>query len=164
MIYIIRFIHFLVLGFFTVSPFSKNILLLILHFISTPFLYAHWKMNNDQCFLTALEKYFRKVDDNRSFMYSVIAPVYNIPQYTDKDIYYIIQKVLFVLWAICIYNIKNIYDKRTNDTKEKIKLLKKKTYDNKFKIIFGIIMFFMLSGFVVNYVLIENHRMYLIEH
>ena len=127
-----------------------------MHFISTPFLYAHWKMNNDQCFLTALEKFFRKVDDDRSFMYSIIAPVYNIPQYTDTDIYHVIQKTLFVLWMICMYNMKQIYNKRTQDTKNKIQILKKKTYNNKFKIIFGIIMFFLLSGSIVNYVLVEN--------
>ena len=122
-------------------------------------------MNNDHCFLTALEKYIRKVDDNESFMYSIIAPVYNLPHNISNVNYNsVIYKLLFVLWSISIYKIKIIYDKRTQDTKNKFNIIKNQFKKNKFKILFGIFAFMILSHMMVKYIIVQNHRMYLIEH
>ena len=83
---IIRLLHFLVIGFFIISPFRDNLQILLIHFISVPFLYLHWVTNNDTCALTLAEKYLRNVDDNHSFIYNVIAPFYNLNRDSENII------------------------------------------------------------------------------
>lgn len=51
----------------------------ILHVIVSLFLLGHWAVGNTTCALTLIEKRVRGVQDDKSFVHSVVSPVYDIP-------------------------------------------------------------------------------------
>lgn len=89
---LIWLLHILLIIFIIVVPFLPNIKwpILILHVAGVLSLLTHWILNNDSCALTLLECFLRGLDgDNckkNSFMYQLIAPVYNIPENDLKPI------------------------------------------------------------------------------
>lgn len=77
---IVRFLHICLILFIIVVPFWKGSswALLCLHAMACMTLIAHWIMNEDTCFLTLVECFFRGVQPDKSFMHSLVSPVYKI--------------------------------------------------------------------------------------
>jgi len=86
------------------APFSDNDEFLMLHAITAPFLMLHWTLNNDQCALTVVEKHLRGLEhDHQSFIYTIVAPVYVIPDESLKKFVFV---STFVLWLITIQKLR----------------------------------------------------------
>jgi hypothetical protein len=89
---IINIIHFLVILFVVGVPFTNISSLLILHFITVPFIMFHWFLNNDTCAITLAEKFVRtqmnggvSVDDWECFSHRIMSPIY---KFTSNNINY----------------------------------------------------------------------------
>jgi len=110
-LYTVRIIHFLVLLFVFVIPFTNNKELLLLHFITIPFIYFHWITNNDVCCLTETEKFIRikmgeKEDD--CFTCKIISPIYNLQSSIDnKFASTVIYLLSYILWSITVLKLYN---------------------------------------------------------
>ena len=78
-------LHVLLVAFVAFAPFSSERWALVLHFVTVPFLWIHWLMNDDTCALTVLEKAVRGVDDSHSFFYNLVSPVYKVTDDTVRS-------------------------------------------------------------------------------
>ena len=87
-----------------VVPFTNNITLLILHFMFSISMMAHWILNNDTCALTLIEKYFRNCNTDESFIHSLVSPIYNVSENELANYIYIIS---FALISITFYKLYN---------------------------------------------------------
>jgi hypothetical protein len=76
--WVVRALHVALVAFFVWAPFSRSDAALALHFVSMPFLWLHWVLNDDTCALTILESKLRGVPASRSFFHSIVSPVYKI--------------------------------------------------------------------------------------
>lgn len=94
---VIWVLHMLLVCFVALAPFSGERWALVLHFLTVPFLWIHWLLNDDTCALTMLEKAVRGVDDSQSFFYSVVSPVYKVKDDTLRSWCWALSGVL---WAI----------------------------------------------------------------
>lgn len=100
----IRFLHILFIIFIILVPFLNNNYLLLLHFITVPFLILHWICGNNTCILTIIEKKIRqnineKYDENDCFTCRLIEPVYNFNknyEHMSKFTYII----TIILWMV----------------------------------------------------------------
>jgi hypothetical protein len=110
---IVQGIHLLIAGFILFAPLSNMILILMIHFVSVISLITHWKMNSNMCFLTLLEGYIRGTPRQNTFMYSVIAPVYNISSTQWGEVVTIITLILGFISLTKILALINleVYDK-----------------------------------------------------
>ena len=60
----------------------------------------HWKLNSDVCFLTELESSIRQIDRSQGFVYSILSPIFNLPnidQNTYSNFFWIIASLLLAL-------------------------------------------------------------------
>ncbi len=90
---LVRLIHLIVILCVLLIPFSKNKYLLNLYVMIVPFILFHWSVNDDTCFLTVLECYLRNTPDKKkTFMHSVISPIYKI----DNNIIGILTKSILL--------------------------------------------------------------------
>lgn len=97
---IVRIAHLSFVAWMIYAPFSNDRHVLLAHAVVCPFLVLHWITNSDGgCALTLLEKKLRGVDDDRSFVHSIVAPIYVIKDSTLKKI---VLGVTLVLWAITL--------------------------------------------------------------
>ncbi len=87
-------------------PFMKNKRLLELYSIIIPFLFYHWAINNDTCFLTNLEMLATDTPKDRTFMGRLIGPVYSI---SDDDIGKVIKSLVFFLWLFVQFRLGRIF-------------------------------------------------------
>jgi len=78
-----------------VIPFLRDKRLLDLYSILIPFLFYHWAVNDDTCFMTNMEVFFTDTPKERTFMGRLIGPVYNV---SDDVIGKLVKSVLFSLW------------------------------------------------------------------
>jgi hypothetical protein len=77
---IVKLAHTAIVSFVTFTPFipyASNEKFL-LHITSVLCLKVHWFYNNDACFLTYLETKLRGIQNNKSFIHSIVSPLYNI--------------------------------------------------------------------------------------
>lgn len=113
----INMIHFLVILFIIIIPFTNYTLLILIHSIIVPFIMAHWLLNNDNCAITELEKIIRikingnnPVNYNDCFSYKIISPVYNFislnPNHSDLS-----WAITIIIWIFSLYR---LYDGREN--------------------------------------------------
>lgn len=112
--WIIKVVHILYLLFVIVSPFTKNILLLSLHFMMVPFMMFHWLINNNTCALTLMEQqlkskiYGTKVDPYDCITGKLINPIYdfkkNFATYSTA-----IYTITTILWCITCFKLYNLY-------------------------------------------------------
>jgi hypothetical protein len=66
--------------------------------MAIPLLLLHWKLNNDTCLLTEIEKVItRKKHNNNTFIGSILGPIYE-PKSTT------IQLLCISLWFISLIN------------------------------------------------------------
>ena len=100
---LIRIIHLGILLFTILAPFSKVYLYISIHILLVPFLMIHWKLNNDTCALTEIEKLItREKNNSNTFIGSIIGPVYE-PKSTQ------IQVISVILWCISLIQMYKIY-------------------------------------------------------
>lgn len=77
---VIKAIHLLLVMFIVCVPLYQpiNWTVLVLHVTSAMTLLVHWQFNEDACFLTLVETWLRGVPESKSFMHSIVSPVYKI--------------------------------------------------------------------------------------
>lgn len=81
------------------APFSGNRVALVMHLLLTPFLWVHWLCNDDTCALTVLERRLRGVDDDDSFFYALVSPVYKV---RDDMVRWVAWLASVVLWLVTL--------------------------------------------------------------
>ena len=100
---IIRIIHWFIISFVILSPFSKLAPILILNITGAWCLLLHWAANNDVCFLTLMEAKLRGMTDyKQGFLHQFISPIYNI---SDKRMNQIAHGVVIASMLFSIYNL-----------------------------------------------------------
>ena len=105
MIWFIRLIHYLVVAFFVLAPFTDDQRILSLHFIGVPFLMLHWITNQSTCALTEMEKFLSgKVHDEETFIGSIVAPVYKFQSPENLDI--VLWIALIFLWLYTLQKVR----------------------------------------------------------
>lgn len=108
---LINLIHFLVILFIIIIPFTNHTLLILIHSIIVPFIMLHWLLNNDNCAITEAEKIIRfKLNGNNPvnysdcFSYKLISPVYNFishnPNYSDLS-----WVIIIMIWIFSLYKL-----------------------------------------------------------
>lgn len=105
--WLVRILHAAFIAFVVLVPFmSRTVGFLVIHAMLVPFLYLHWFLNNDTCALTLLECYLRGCPQDRSFVYNVVGPIYNVdPRYVNA-----VTRVLpLILWCVTLYRIRGMY-------------------------------------------------------
>jgi hypothetical protein len=109
--FIVRCVHIALIGWMIWAPFSNHTESLIMHAIVAPFLMMHWLTSNDTCALTVLEKHLRGLDDDgQSFIHSIVAPIYVIP---DSSLRSCVFSSTIVLWFVTLHR---LHMKRINQT------------------------------------------------
>jgi hypothetical protein len=88
-----------------IIPFVGNQQILALYSLLIPFLFYHWAVNDDTCFLTQVEMYVTDTPKHRTFMGRLIGPIYNVP---DDIIGKLIKTVLFALWLFVQFKLGRI--------------------------------------------------------
>lgn len=96
---IVRIAHLSFVAWMIYAPFSNDRHVLLTHAVMCPFLVLHWITNTDGCVLTLLEKKLRGVDDDQSFVHSIVSPIYKI---NDSELKKIVLGVTLVLWIITL--------------------------------------------------------------
>lgn len=104
---LICIIHIIVVLFVIAVPFTNNDALLTLHFITLPFIWLHWMLNDDTCALTVLEATCRgmtieEAKSGKSFFHNLVSPVYKIE---DDDVRSIAWSVSIILWLVTAFKI-----------------------------------------------------------
>jgi hypothetical protein len=95
----VRLFHLSIIAFVIIAPFTNFAPVLVVHILFTLLLMMHWATNNNVCFLTEVEAYFRGADRTTTFMHSVLEPIYIIK---DNHLNYLIWVSTITL---CIYSI-----------------------------------------------------------
>lgn len=76
----VRVLHLAVVAFVLLAPFSHDAFVIRMHVWLVPFLWMHWALNDDSCALTLLECKLRGVPADKSFVHSLVGPVYHVGQ------------------------------------------------------------------------------------
>lgn len=97
--WIITALHLAYVAFVAWAPFSGHRGAMVLHALTTPMLWVHWLLNDDQCALTLLEKAVRGVEDDRSFFHALVSPVYKV---RDADLRVACWAASVALWLVCV--------------------------------------------------------------
>ncbi len=101
----ITLLHTLLVLFVVLAPFISSNYLLMLHFITIPFLIIHWLFNDNTCILTIIERNMRKqiykehYNDDDCFTCKLIEPIYDFKSNYDK-FSKIIYFVTIILWLV----------------------------------------------------------------
>ena len=102
--FIVWVVHISIVLFMVLVPFlSVAWPIRLLHFVSGLTIGIHWLCHNDICFLTLLESQLRGVDYDKSFMYRIIHPIYNISDQQAKQVAYIGLPVLMAVNLMRLY-------------------------------------------------------------
>ena len=101
---LIKLFHICIILFTILTPFTNIHKYIFLHILFVPLLIFHWKLNNDTCALTEIEKLITKEkNNNKTFIGSIIGPVYEPKSLT-------IQLICIFLWCVSLIQIyKNYY-------------------------------------------------------
>jgi hypothetical protein len=118
---IVRVIHILVVLFIVLTPFSISLfpagslipgLLLMIEVIVLPFLILHWVLNDSTCCLTVLESHLRGIPMEKTFMHSILDPVYRLifskDHIDNTTLSYIILFVTICLWIKSLHALKTM--------------------------------------------------------
>lgn len=96
---VVRALHVAFVAFMALAPFSGDRVVLVLHLVTTPFLWVHWLLNDDTCALTLLESRLRGVPAEASFVHSLVGPVYKL---RDGDVRVACWVASVALWAVTL--------------------------------------------------------------
>lgn len=112
---LITLCHIVLIGCVIGIPFTSNNYLLTLHFMLTPFMMAHWYMNDHTCCLTLMEKQIRKnlnmtTNEKDCFTCQLIEPVYDFKANNEEwaTFLYVITSAL---WLISAYKLYSMYSR-----------------------------------------------------
>lgn len=94
---IIYILHVLLFIATLTIPFSDDRKLLSLYSFIIVFVFFHWILNDDTCFLTHLESRCRNVSINKTFMQRLIGPIYNMNR-DSSNVF--IKFLMFFLWFV----------------------------------------------------------------
>jgi hypothetical protein len=101
---VVALAHAAFLVFMIAAPFGSCRQALVLHALVTPFLWVHWALSDDTCFLTLVEKRLRGLQDNsESFMHRLVSPIYNI---RDADVRTMSWAASLVLWLVTLSRVR----------------------------------------------------------
>lgn len=75
---VVRAVHFAFVAWVVMAPWWGKWEVTLLHAIAVPFLWLHWALNDDTCFLTWLESTLRGVPVTSSFLHQIISPIYKV--------------------------------------------------------------------------------------
>lgn len=103
---IVRIIHFAVVLFMIIVPFTDSIGLHVVHISSAISLLVHWSANSDACSLTLMEAALRGVDTGDTFISSIVSPIYKLPDHIISRITYYITILLMLISIYKLYNSK----------------------------------------------------------
>lgn len=103
---LVRALHLFFIAWMVWAPFSGMTDMILLHALTVPSLLVHWATNQDTCVLTLLETKLRGIESEDSFFYSLVAPVYLIPDTTLK---LVVTGATLGLWAV---SLKYVYTNR----------------------------------------------------
>ena len=95
---VIKFVHFVLIMFIIVVPFTNSEWLLTLHAIGLPGLIIHWITNNNVCSLTLLESQLTGESTDRTFIGKIIHPFFELNNYT-------VYAVVIGLWSLTLYKL-----------------------------------------------------------
>ena len=103
--FLVRLAHILIVLFVILVPFIiQTPRILVLHALFIPLMICHWKLNNDVCSLTEIEKYLTNKKENKeTFIGSILGPVYE-----PKPNEYLF--ICLVLWSITLYKLNSQYN------------------------------------------------------
>lgn len=99
---VIAVLHVLFIVWFTIAPFTNSPPMLVLHFITYPFLLLHWATNVDSCCLTLVEQKLRGVESDRSFFHNLVSPIYLLSAVPDKDLRQGVTLAAGLLWLVTV--------------------------------------------------------------
>lgn len=99
----IRVLHLAFLAWMVWAPFSGDVSHLKLHAVVCPFLMLHWALHTDGCALSVLEAAVRGVPTDKSFIHSIVAPVYVIEDATIKRTVWTATMVLWTITLLRLY-------------------------------------------------------------
>lgn len=84
---VLRAVHLAWAAFVALAPaLTSDRSVLLAHAVMVPALWLHWVTNEDTCALTELEKWARGVDDDSSFVHSVVSPVFRLSEPTLRRV------------------------------------------------------------------------------
>ena len=101
---IIKIIHIIIIIFMIIVPFINIPYLLILHITFSICLMIHWIMNSNECALSHIEAYYRKIPRCNTIMNRFITPLYQI---SDNQYIYFIWIITIILLIISLYKLYN---------------------------------------------------------
>lgn len=105
---IVRLIHLALVLFVVVVPLAAgkdtHWSILAVHCMTVVTLLVHWITKQNACFLTLVESTLRGVPNTQSFMYSIVAPVYQIDDAELRDIVQVVTPILGVISAVKLSN------------------------------------------------------------
>lgn len=122
LLFIIRFVHLLILGFITIVPFTNIVPFFIIYLLGVPFMMFHWAFNNDTCSLTILEEQIRKkingeFKEEECFTCRIIKPFYNYNNDSNKSVFsgliWLLTLILFLVVLFKMYKFISIGKIRT---------------------------------------------------
>jgi hypothetical protein len=102
---IIFYIHVLIVIACIVVPFLGTPQILSLYSIIVPFLFYHWSVNDDTCFLTQVEVLVTDTPKDKTFMGRLVGPIYNL---SDDVVGKLMKTVLFGLWFFVQFKLGRI--------------------------------------------------------
>ena len=102
---VIFFMHAVIVLLGILTPFFGSDQILSLYSIVIPFLFYHWAVNDDTCFLTQMEMVVTDTPKERTFMGRLIGPIYNV---SDDVIGKMIKTILFGLWFFVQFKLGRI--------------------------------------------------------
>ena len=105
--FIIKLLHIAFIVWFVVAPFTNSAPMLVLHAITAPFLWLHWALSADGCFLTLVEKKLRGVDNDTSFFHNLVSPIYLLNGIRDCDIRRGVMLTSVLLWIVSVNKLYN---------------------------------------------------------
>ena len=94
----IKCMHFILIMFIIIIPFTNNESLLTLHAIGLPGLIIHWITNNNVCSLTLLESQLTGESMENTCIGKIMHPFFEINDYT-------IYAIMIGLWFITLYKL-----------------------------------------------------------
>jgi len=118
---IIRVLHFLLVAFLILAPFTKDSLIILTNIVLIVSIMFHWAVNNQTCCLTICEKILRgKELDSETFFGNLVGPVYSA---NETSITWIFMSILLVFSIVQLYRYRSDISYKINLVKS---LLNKK--------------------------------------
>jgi hypothetical protein len=102
---VIFFLHLIVVLMVVFVPFFGTPQLLSLYSLVVPFIFYHWAVNDDTCFLTQMEVLVTDKNKDETFMGRLIGPIYKMP---DDVVGKLSKTVMFGLWFFVQFKLGRI--------------------------------------------------------